>query len=100
MHRLELDIDRLPSFQPGMSYNVWEVDEPEFKVNTGYKSSALLHPLEMALGTGGKNDHLAREGVSVLASWALPKLFIGCIKVAVWCRWEIVKRRFERGSKC
>ena len=99
-HGLELDIDRLPDFQPGMSFDIWEADEPEFEVDGSRKFSALLHPLDMALGTDGKNDHLAREGVSVLASWALPKLFVGCVKVAAWCGWEIVKRKFERRPSC
>jgi len=98
-HELELDIDRLPSFQPGMSFDIWEVDEPEFKDDTSDKLTTLLHPLDMALGTEGKNDHLAKESVSVLASWALRKLFVGCVKVAVWCGWEIVRRKFERRAK-
>ena len=95
----EFDIDRLPSFQPGMSFDIWESDEPEFEVDGPHKFSLLLHPLDMALGTEGKNDHLAKESVSVLASWALRKLFVGCVKVAVWCGWEIVRRKFERRAK-
>lgn len=95
----EFDIDRLPDFKPGMSFNIWESDEPELEVDGPHKYSAIVHPLDMALGTSGKNDHLAKEGVATLASWALRKLLVGCIKVAVWCGWEIVRRKFERRAK-
>lgn len=75
-----------------MSFDVWEADEPEFLKDMEYKFDVITHPVNMAMGTGGKNDHLAKEAVSVLADWALRKLFMACLKVCWWCGVEIVKR--------
>ena len=62
-----------------MEFSVWVHDEPEFLENAEYKFDVLTHSVSMALGTGGKNDGHAREGVDALALWALRKLFIACI---------------------
>ena len=76
-----------------MQFDVWTVDEPEFIHNTEYKFKVLTHAVNMAMGTNRKNDHLARETVSVLATWALRKLFVACLRVALWCGRETVRRK-------
>lgn len=83
-----------------VSFNVWTVDEPEFLKDTEYKFNILTHPLDMAMGTGGKNDDEAKETIEVLADWALRKLFTACAKVLWWTMRTIVKRAFERRTSC
>ena len=73
-------------------FSVWEIDEPEFAENTEYKFNPLVHPVHMAIGTGGKNDHLAKETIDILADWALRKLFVACAKVLWWIMWKKAKR--------
>jgi len=73
-------------------FKVWQADEPEFLDDTETKFSILVHPLRMALGTGGKNDHLVKETIDVLANWALRKLLRATIKVSFWAALTIVGR--------
>jgi len=77
------------------TFNVWMVDEPEFMEDTECKFDILLHPVGMAMGTGGKNDHLAKEAIRVLADWALHKLFVACLKVSWWTMKTIIRRKIE-----
>ena len=78
------------------SFDVWTVDEPEFLENTEYKFNMLTYPIYIAMGTGGKNDHLAKETIEILADWALRKLFAACAKVLWWIMMIIIKRAFEK----
>jgi len=78
------------------SFDVWTVDEPEFLEDTEYKFNMLTHPIYIAMGTGGKNDYLAKETIEILADWALRKLFAACAKVLWWTMTTMVKRAFER----
>jgi len=66
------------------TFDVWTVNEPEFMRDTEYKFNILTHPISVAMGTGGKNDHLAKETIGMLAPWALRKLFVACVKVLWW----------------
>lgn len=81
------------------SFDVWTVDEPEFMEGPWYKFRVLTHPVRMAMGTGGKNDHLAKETVGMLADWALCKLFVACAKVLWWTMGTIVRRAFEKAKR-
>lgn len=75
-----------------ISFDCWMTDEVEFINDAEYKFSELTHPVRMALGTHGKNDHLAKASVEILADWALHKLFVACAKVLWWTIRTIVKR--------
>lgn len=77
-------------------FDVWATDEPEFVKDAEYKFNMLMHPISMAMGTGGKNDHLAKATVEILADWALRKLFAACAKVLWWTTRTIVERAFGR----
>jgi len=79
-----------------ISFDVWTVDEPEFVKDAAYKFDMLTYSVRMAMGTGSKNDHLAKETIEILADWALRKLFIACAKVLWWITRTIIKRAFER----
>jgi len=74
------------------TFTVWEIDEPEFLDDTETKFSVLVHPLRMAMGTCGKNDHLAKETIDALADWALRKLLWATVKVSFWAALTIVGR--------
>jgi len=73
-------------------FTVWQTDEPEFLDDTETKFKMLLHPVSMALGTGGKNDRLAKETIDMLADWALRKLLRATVKVSFWTALVIVGR--------
>ena len=81
------------------TFTVWEVDEPEFLDDTEATFKMLLHPVDMALGTGGKNDGLAKESIDVLADWALRKLLWATVKVSFWIVSAIVGRFIKKGSR-
>lgn len=78
------------------TFYIWEVDEPEFLDDTETKFRILLHPVDMALGTGGKNDGLAKEAIDVLANWALRKLLWAAIKVSFWTALVVVGRLVKK----
>lgn len=56
----------------------------------GESFDTILHPLRMALD--GKNDHLARQAIHVRVDWVLKILFRACLKTALWCGSEMIKR--------
>jgi hypothetical protein len=74
-------------------FDTWTVDEPEFMKDTERKFDILSYPVSMAMGTDGKNDHLAKTTVEALADWALRKLFMACAKVTWWTMKTIIIRR-------
>lgn len=86
-----------------ITFTIWEVDEPEFLDDTEAKFKMLLHPVDMTLGTGGKNDRLAKETINAFADWALRKLLRATVKVAFWAALTIagrfVKRDFRLGGR-
>ncbi len=81
------------------TFAVWEVDESEFLDDTEAKFKMLLHPVDMALGTGGKNDGLAKESIDVLADWALRKLLWATVRVSFWTVLVIIGRFIEKGFR-
>jgi len=78
------------------TFTVWEIDEPEFLDDTETKFKMLLHPVDMAMGTGGKNDGLAKETIDVLADWALRELLRATVKVAFWTALVIAGRLVKK----
>ena len=95
---MDIDIDRLPDMlRPGdISFSVYTVDKLELLDDTSKKMVMILHPVNMAIGTEGKNDHLAKESIGVMNVWALRELSVACAKVAYWCIIELMKRHLGR----
>lgn len=81
------------------TFAVWEVSEPEYLDDAEATFKMLLHPVDMALGTGGKNDGLAKESIDVLADWALRKLLWAAVKVSFWIVTAIVRRFIKKGFR-
>lgn len=60
------------------------------------KTSILLHAIDLAMGTQGKNDRLAKDHIHVLADWAIFEICTVCSKVLWWCILEKMHRCGEK----